>query len=142
MSFSSYTGRHWRGAVMCIVMRIACIILLLGGAVLITVALSALTAISVVSLIALAAAVLAALDARHIGIWWYRSDIAAEAGTLFILLVLLWPIVFPWYWAAYEDLDWQAELKDEYRLLPARLLPQRMRRSHVGFDRGTSAAHR
>jgi hypothetical protein len=89
------------------------------GAIVIAVALSALTAyFGWFRLFAFAAAVVAALDARHIGVWRYRSDIAQKPGTLFILLVLLWPFVFPWYlglrmkiWAG------TAELKDEYRFL-------------------------
>jgi hypothetical protein len=50
-----------------------------------------------ISIFVIVTAVLAALDAKRIRIWQYRSDIAMKPGMLFLVLLLIWPIVFPWY---------------------------------------------
>ena len=65
--------------------------------------------------IVLIAMVLAALDARRIRIWRYRSDIARSPGTLFILMLLLGWIILPWYVGLrLKILAGTAELKESY----------------------------
>jgi hypothetical protein len=64
----------------------------------------------------LVASVLAALDARRVRIWHYRSDIARSPGTLFILMLLLGWVILPWYVGLrLKILAGTAELKDAYR---------------------------
>ena len=65
----------------------------------------------------LVAIVLAALDARRVRIWRYRSDIARSPGTLLILMLLVlgW-LVLPWYIGLrLKILAGTAELKDSSR---------------------------
>jgi len=60
--------------------------------------------------------VLAALDARRVSIWRYRSDIARSPGTLFILMFLLGWVILPWYVGLrLKILAGTAELRDTYR---------------------------
>ncbi|MCU1292629.1 MAG: hypothetical protein JWP08_1479 [Bryobacterales bacterium] len=62
------------------------------------------------------AIVLAALDARRVRIWRYRSDIARSPGTLFILMLLFGWLILPWYIGLrLKILAGTAELKDTYR---------------------------
>ncbi len=64
----------------------------------------------------LVAIVLAALDARRIRVWHYRSDIARSPGTLLILMLLLGWLVLPWYVGLrLKILAGTAELKETYR---------------------------
>jgi hypothetical protein len=64
----------------------------------------------------LVAIVLAALDARRVRIWRYRSDIARSPGTLFILMLLLGWLILPWYIGLrLKILAGTAEFKDAYR---------------------------
>jgi hypothetical protein len=65
----------------------------------------------------LASIIWAALDAKRVGLWRYKTGISGSPTTLlFLLLILGWPIVFPWYlgvrlkiWAGV------AQLRDEYQ---------------------------
>ena len=60
--------------------------------------------------------VLAALDARRIRIWRYRSDIARSPGTLFVLMLLFGWLILPWYVGLrLKIFAGTAELKDAYR---------------------------
>jgi hypothetical protein len=43
------------------------------------------------------AVVLAALDARRVRFWRYRSSIASKPGTLFVLMLLFGWLILPWY---------------------------------------------
>lgn len=60
--------------------------------------------------------VLAALDARRVRIWRYRSDIARSPGTLFVLMLLFGWLILPWYVGLrLKILAGTAELKDAYQ---------------------------
>lgn len=62
------------------------------------------------------AIVLAALDARRVRIWRYRSDIARSPGTLLILMLLLGWLILPWYVGLrLKILAGTAELRDAYQ---------------------------
>lgn len=64
----------------------------------------------------LVAIVLAALDARRVRIWRYRSEIARSPGTLFLLMLVLGWLILPWYAGLrLKMLAGTVELKDEYR---------------------------
>jgi hypothetical protein len=66
--------------------------------------------------IILLAIVSATLDARHVRIWRYRSDIARSPGTLLILMLLLGWLVLPWYLGLrLKIFVGAADLKPEYR---------------------------
>jgi hypothetical protein len=69
------------------------------------------------SVFALASIIWAALDSRRVRLWRYQTGIAGGPVTIFILLLVLgWPLVFPWYLGIrLKILFGVARLRDEYQ---------------------------
>lgn len=68
--------------------------------------------------IILIAVVVAALDAKHIRVWRYESDIAQRPSVLFWLMLFLGWLILPWYVGLrLKILAGTARLKDDYRWL-------------------------
>jgi hypothetical protein len=69
------------------------------SAIIITIALSVFAAYwGWFPIFALASIIWAALDSRRVRLWRYHTGISGGPVTIFILLLVLgWPVVFPWY---------------------------------------------
>jgi hypothetical protein len=66
--------------------------------------------------IIIVAVVVAALDAKWVRIWRYKSDIAQKPSTLFILMLLLGWLILPWYVGLrLKIIAGVADLKDDYK---------------------------
>ncbi len=69
---------------------------------------------------------LAALDAKHIRVWRYESDIALKPSVLFLLMVVIGWLILPWYFGLrLKILAGTARLKEEYRWLETPTAPYR-----------------
>jgi hypothetical protein len=66
---------------------------------------------------ALASIIWAALDSRRVRLWRYHTGIAGGPVTIFVLLLVLgWPLVFPWYLGMrLKILFGVARWRDEYQ---------------------------
>ena len=67
------------------------------GGILIVLALYSVAVVSDHRWLIFVAVVIAALDAKHIRVWRYESDIALTPGTLFLLMLVLGWLILPWY---------------------------------------------
>ena len=78
---------------------------------------------------ALATIIWAIVDSRRVRMWRYHTGISGGPASLFILLLVLgWPIVFPWYLGMrLKIVAGTARLRDEYQ-------PWRMSDPTVGPD--------
>jgi len=66
---------------------------------------------------AVASIIWAALDSKRVHLWRYHTGISGGPVTIFILLLVLgWPIVFPWYLGMRLKIcAGVARLRDEYQ---------------------------
>ncbi len=96
----------------------------------ITIALSVCAILwSVFPFFATAASLWVVFDSRRVEFWRYHTAISGGPTVIFILLLVLgWPVVFPWYLGMrLKNLAGTARLRDEYR-------PWQMSDSTVGAN--------
>jgi len=69
------------------------------------------------AIFAVASVVWVVWDSKRVGFWRYRTGIAGRPNTVLVLLLLLgWPIVFPWYLGMrLKILAGVASLREEYQ---------------------------
>ena len=66
--------------------------------------------------IVLATAIWAAIDAQKLEWRKYKTSLARSPITLFIVIILIWIVAFPWYlWQRSKIKSDEAELRDEYK---------------------------
>ena len=57
----------------------------------------------------------AAVDCKRIRLWHFYTGISCHPTTLILLMVILWPIVFPWYLAIrFQIAAGTAKLREDY----------------------------
>ena len=90
------------------------------GGIVIVLALYAVALLTQQQWIILIAVVLAALDAKHIRVWRYESDIAQKPSVLFFLMLFLGLLILPWYVGLrLKILAGTARFKEDYLWLEA-----------------------
>ena len=88
------------------------------GAILVTFALASVANLAgLFGLFAIVTMIWAALDSRRVDLRRYHTGISGGPATLFILLLIVgWPIVFPWYLGMrFKIMAGTARLRDEYQ---------------------------